>query len=33
MSKRAQGKLIFYDLHGEGTHVQILADAKYACRA
>jgi len=29
MSKRAQGKLVFYDLHGEGVHVQILADAKY----
>jgi len=32
MSKRAQGKLVFYDLHGEGVHVQILADAKYGSR-
>ncbi|VDM43357.1 unnamed protein product [Toxocara canis] len=29
-SKRESGgKLIFYDLHGEGTHVQILANARY----
>ncbi|KHN71373.1 Lysine--tRNA ligase [Toxocara canis] len=29
-SKRESGgKLIFYDLHGERTHVQILANARY----
>ncbi|CEF69305.1 Lysine--tRNA ligase [Strongyloides ratti] len=29
-SKRESGsKLIFYDLHGEGTHIQIMANARY----
>jgi len=27
MSKRAQGKLIFYDLQGEGSKIQIMSDA------
>jgi len=29
-SKREQGKLVFYDLHAEGLHIQIMADAKLA---
>lgn len=28
LSKREQGKLTFYDLHAEGVHIQIMADAK-----
>ena len=28
MSKRAQGKLIFYDIHGEGLHIQVMCDAR-----
>lgn len=29
-SKRESGsKLVFYDIHGEGTHIQIMANAKF----
>jgi len=28
MSKRSQGKLIFYDIHAEGVHIQVMCDAK-----
>lgn len=26
LSKRGQGKLMFYDLHGEGLKIQIMSD-------
>lgn len=27
-NKRSQGKLVFYDLHGEGVQIQIMSDAQ-----
>lgn len=32
MSKRSSSsKLFFYDLHGDGVKVQVMADARYQC--
>ena len=32
MNKRSSSaKLLFYDLHGGGAKVQVMADARYSC--
>lgn len=32
MNKReASSKLFFYDLHGDGAKIQVMADARYQC--